>query len=660
MHLDRFAAIKLLYTQVDGPDVQRFKREARIVADLRHPHIVNILDFGVQDGRVPYLIMQYAPRGTLRGLYPRGSVLPPAEVLAYVTQVAQALDFAHSRHVIHRDVKPENMLLAEDDTLLLSDFGIATLFSESGRQVTPHVAGTSAYMAPEQLRGKPHPASDQYALGVVAYEWLCGERPFRGSFPEIAAQHLNASPPALRSRNPRISPALEEVVHVALAKHPEQRYPSVGDFAADFRAALQSSVQYPAPPLPTRSTRRSLDTILVQPSSMPLSGTRLPSARPRSARDEQFAATRKRHISRRALLLSLGGVLTLAGTGGTLAWLSTHHPTPTPTSSTHPPAGASRSVAKKAGSATSDPTPTTIPILTTLQIYSGHTDIVHAVAWSPDGNNIVSGSRDGTAQLWNASTAQTIFIYKKHNDIVDAVAWSSDAKFIASGSYDQTVQVWDSTKGARASEFNGLNRIISSVSWSPVASRLAASGLDSDEVQILDPGTGISAGLPYHLHSNFVYAVAWSPDGTRIATAGGGGTGSSVQVWDVTKNSIVASFNGHTGGVFAVTWSPDGQFIASGGGDKTVRIWSIATQQEVRVYQEHEGAVNTVAWCPKNPGILASGGQDKTVKIWTNFGITLHTYDKHLDYVRSITWSPDGTRIASASADKTVRVWQAT
>jgi eukaryotic-like serine/threonine-protein kinase len=223
----------------------------------------------------------------------------------------------------------------------------------------------------------------------------------------------------------------------------------------------------------------------------------------------------------------------------------------------------------------SDPTPTAIPILTTLQIYSGHTDIVHAVAWS------------------------------------------SDAKFIASGSYDQTVQVWDSTKGARASEFNGLNRIISSVSWSPVASRLAASGLDSDEVQILDPGTGISTGLPYHLHSNFVYAVAWSPDGTRIATAGGGGTGSSVQVWDVTKNSIVASFNGHTGGVFTVAWSPDGQFIASGGGDKTVRIWSIATQQEVRVYQEHEGAVNTIAWCPKNSGILASGSQDKTVTVFT-------------------------------------------
>ncbi len=430
VHLDRFAAIKLLYTQVDGPDVQRFKREARMVADLRHPHIVNILDFGVQDGRAPYLIMEYAPRGTLRGLYPRGSVLPPAEVLEYVTQVAEALDFARSKHVIHRDVKPENMLLAADNTLLLSDFGIATLISESGRQVTPHVAGTSAYMAPEQLRGKPHPASDQYALGVVVYEWLCGERPFRGSFPEIAAQHLNADPPPLRARNPRISLALEEVVHVALAKQPEQRYPSVGDFAADFRAALQSSdrVQYPVPPLPSRSTRRSLDTMLIQqPSSTPLSGTRLPSARQRSARAEQFAASRKQHVSRRALLLSLGGALALAGTGGTLAWLSTHHPAPTPTSATHSSTGTARSVATKAGSATSDPTPTTIPTLTTLQIYSGHTDIVHAVAWSPDGNNIVSGSRDGTAQLWNASTAQTILIYKKHNDIVDAVAWSSDA-----------------------------------------------------------------------------------------------------------------------------------------------------------------------------------------------------------------------------------------
>src|SRR6266496_1356679 len=588
VHLNRLAAIKLLYVRVDGPDVKRFKREAQIVADLRHPHSVKIIDF--------------APRGTLRHQYPRGSLLPPTVVLEYIEQVAAALDFAHAKRVIHRDVKPENMLLGEQDELLLSDFGIATLISESGAQVTPHVAGTTAYMAPEQLRGKPCPASDQYALGVVVYEWLCGERPFRGSFAEIAAQHLNATPPSLHERNPHISPALEEVVSIALAKKPTQRYPTVGAFVADFKHALQTTgrSQFSQVSVPARSTRQRPRSSLSQLPTRERSGIAQP----------QPGDAAKHPISRRAILLSLGSVAMLGGIGGGLAWLTTHQHTAGPVRTTGTKAGSG------AASPTSTPTPTAIPILTTLQIYSGHKDIVHAVAWSPDGNNIVSGSRDGTAQLWSVSTAQNILTYKKHMDIVDAVTWSFDAKYVASGSFDQTVQVWDAIKGNTVSTFSGLNRIVSSVSWSSVANRLASTSLNDDKVQLSDPNTGISNLLPYHIHSNFVYAVAWSPDGTRIATASGGGAGATVQVWDVTNNNIFASFNGHTGAVFTVTWSSDGKFIASGGSDKTVRIWNVATQQEVLTYQDHGDAVNTVAWCSKNPNIIASGSQDKTVRVW--------------------------------------------
>ena len=376
------------------------------------------------------------------------------------------------------------------------------------------------------------------------------------------------------------------------------------------------------------------------------------------AREDDVPQRARGGVSRRAILLTLGSFALLGGVGG-VAWftrLHPHGPSALQMASTATAGAVSPPMGRYLGNGTT-PSATPVPILTTLLIYNGHSDIVRTVAWSPDGNNIVSGSRDGTAQLWNAISGQSILNYKQHSDIVSSVTWSSDAKYIASGSFDENVKVWD-TKGNTVSTFNPQNKIVSSVSWSPIASRLALTCLDSDEVDLADLNSGI-ANIFHHIHSNYTYAVALSPDGAKIATASGGGTGATVQVWNVPHSSLIASFNGHVGAVFSVTWSTDGNFIASAGNDKTVRIWDINLQKEVLTYQDHMDAVNTVAWCPTNPSILASGSNDKTVRIWTSFGITLHTYDKHLDSVTSITWSPDGTRIASASADKTVRVWQA-
>src|SRR5207248_5942427 len=142
---------------------------------LAHPSIVRVFDFDVQDG-VPFLVMEYAPNGSLRQRYPRGSVVPLAQIIASVKQVADALQYAHEQKFIHRDVKPENMLLGRREEVLLSDFGLAALahssasFSASGKGTV----GTLAYMAPEQIEGHPRAASDQYSLGVVVYGWLCG------------------------------------------------------------------------------------------------------------------------------------------------------------------------------------------------------------------------------------------------------------------------------------------------------------------------------------------------------------------------------------------------------------------------------------------------------------------------------------------------------
>ncbi len=231
IHLKTEAAIKVLHTQLANEDIEPFRTEALTIAHLVHPHIIRVLDFDVGNG-VPFLVMDYAPNGTLRDRHPRGSQLQSAIFIPYVRQIASALQYAHDQKLIHRDVKPENMLLGRNNDVLLSDFGIALVAQNSLSQSTENmVTGTLAYMAPEQIQGKPRPASDQYALAIVVYEWISGQKPFNGSYMEIVTQHLTATPPPLNEAALAIPHAVQLVIQRALAKDPHQRFARVQDFA---------------------------------------------------------------------------------------------------------------------------------------------------------------------------------------------------------------------------------------------------------------------------------------------------------------------------------------------------------------------------------------------------------------------------------------------
>jgi serine/threonine protein kinase len=244
IYLKTPAAIKLLQTRLANDDLQSFLNEARSIANLVHPNIVRVLEFGVE-GSTPFLVMDYAPNGTLRQRHPRGSQILPAFIARYIKQVAAALQYAHDQRVIHRDIKPENILLGRNNEVLLSDFGIAVVAQSSRyHQVGQEIGGTIAYMAPEQLQGRAVPASDQYALGIVTYEWLSGDRPFQGSFPEIASQHMLTPPASLQSKIPGFPKDIEEVVMRALAKDPQRRFMRVEAFANALEQACQG-----APPL---------------------------------------------------------------------------------------------------------------------------------------------------------------------------------------------------------------------------------------------------------------------------------------------------------------------------------------------------------------------------------------------------------------------------
>jgi tetratricopeptide (TPR) repeat protein/tRNA A-37 threonylcarbamoyl transferase component Bud32 len=245
-------AIKILHTRISNEEFYDFINEVRIFR-LRHPHIVPVLDFGVEQATsTPFIVMEYAPNGTLRHRHPRGMQLPLPTIVDYVQQIAAALQYAHEENLIHRDVKPENMLIGRNNEVLLSDFGISVV-SQSGSassiQAVRSMAGTPYYMAPEQFLGKASRASDQYALGVVVYEWLSGVRPFKGTFYELFGQHTQVAPPSLPHTIAHYSPALEQVVMRALAKEPKSRFASVWEFAAALEAVCgrgQSVQQVPS------------------------------------------------------------------------------------------------------------------------------------------------------------------------------------------------------------------------------------------------------------------------------------------------------------------------------------------------------------------------------------------------------------------------------
>src|SRR6266699_3343063 len=525
--LSTLAAIKILHTELAGEEVEKFLTHARTFSSLNHPHIVRVLEFGTESN-TPFLAMDYAANGTLRQLHPRGTRLPLSTVVTYVKQIADALQYVHDQNLVHRDIKPPNMLLGPNYEIWLSDFGIAIVSQSIGYQLqkSQEFEGTILYAAPEQIRGRPRIASDQYALGVVVYEWLTGSCPFYGSIEEIARLHTLSPPPPLREKVPTTSLAVEQAVLKALAKDPNERFESVQEFPK----ALERASRPGQPGMGTRQT---------SPPSLPPSS-----------------------------------------------------PLPPKTSSP--------------GSTT--PTPQV-----TLLTYHGHSDRIHALAWSPDSHDsqlIASSSLDETVQLWKALTGDNILTYRGNSLQAQALAWSPDGKLIASASDDATVQVLNATTGRTIFTYRGHRLGVKTVAWSPDGKRIA-SGSEDKTVQVWDAATGGNI-VAYYAHGDKVNSLTWSPGGTHIASASDDAT---VQVWDASTGRKVFTYSGHTASVTGVAWSPDGRRIASSSLDETVQVWQSITGHCIFTHSGHSDWVSTVVWSPDGQHI-ASGSWDKTIQIW--------------------------------------------
>ena len=326
--LERTGAVKVMQAMTPDPDtVARFRHEAQAIAKLRHPNIVDVYDYGQFQG-TPYMIVEYVPGGSLAGKMESGGI-DRRSALRYLRGIAAGLDYAHSRGVVHRDVKPANVLLTAEDTPVLADFGLAKLMQGSSlKSMTGVTTGTPAYMAPEQVTGgRVGPAADRYSLATIAYEMLTGVIPFEGEgLMEILYAQVHRDPPPPSSRDSSLGPGVDAVILRGLAKAPEARWESAGAFVEALDGALAPeaarSVEATAVMVvPAATTAAASETALLERVEAPM-GPQIftlayPSPPPTRVR---------RRPRRRSVGLVAAAVIVLLVAFAIFGWAATHRP----------------------------------------------------------------------------------------------------------------------------------------------------------------------------------------------------------------------------------------------------------------------------------------------------------------------------------------------
>jgi WD40 repeat protein len=328
---------------------------------------------------------------------------------------------------------------------------------------------------------------------------------------------------------------------------------------------------------------------------------------------------------------------------------------------------------------TQTPSPSSSYVLPNKLLHTlvGHRSNVLAVAFSPDGNKVASGSKDKTIKLWNVSTGKPLQTLSAHRDKVQSVAFSPDGAILASGSEDNTIKLWDIETGKLIRTLKGdddrlsslsIDKKMFSVAFSPYGHMLASGNWDKS-ITLWDVDTGkvlhFIKGRTKRFwgliddhgqgHEDSVNSVAFSPDGNTLAS---GGFDNAIKLWDVNSGKLLTSVKGHSNFVLSVTFSPDGNMLASSSYDKSIKLWEVSSGRVLQTLIGHKDVVTSVAF--RSDGqIIASASFDKTIKLWeVSSGKLLSTLRGHSDYVNTVVFSPDGKILASASGDDTVKLWQ--
>lgn len=586
------AAIKVLKGPFIAKEIAEFRNEAQTILRLEHPHIVRLITFSVakiQEQEVPFLVMPYALYGSLDKRHPRGTKVPLLTIISYIKQIAEALQYAHDQKVVHRDIKPANFLLTENEKVLLSDFGIAVTAHRTTSWVKQNVAGTEAYMAPEQFHAEARIESDQYSLGVVVYQWLCGELPFAKG--NLGYQHNFASPPLLHEKIP-IHSTVEDVILKVLAKDPKERYPSITNFVDALEQAWQS---------------------------MPLAGTSLSIYQ---CRDGQVRMVKWSSDSSRIACLVMVHIYKDGQDTG-LDFDQVRDATNGDIISTY---------SGHFGSASWSPDGTHIALIpyktvekwnistaNVTKIYQNDV-MLWSISWSPDGTRIAfTGVGNDTVWVCDAISGEVISIcsgYSKSGGSIASISWSPNGQYVALDGYGP-VYIWDTTSRSISifHGYDGYGHALRCLDWSPDSTRIVSASGYNNTVQVWDASTGKLA-FTYSGHSKQIEDVAWAPDGTRIAS---GSEDKAVQIWDATTGASTATYYGLTGRLKRIAWSPNGIHIAFVGYDHTgnqgtVQIWNAATAENIFMYSVGSLMSPGLVWSPD--GTRIAFNNDDTVQVW--------------------------------------------
>lgn len=661
LNLGRDVAIKVLAADLATTgDRRRFDRERQSLVSLSgHPHVVDVLDAGITPERRPFLVMRLCPGGSLMDRVAREGPLPPGEVVDVITKIGSALDAAHALGIVHRDVKPENVLLADDGRPVLGDFGIAAIVHPD--LVATHLSTaffTLAHAAPETLQRQGYGvASDVYALASTAYQLLTGRRAFDPTNPRIMTQILDDPPAPITE--PWVPPAMADVVAAALAKDPDARPPSAGSFATAlaFATPVAAHPGSPSAPPSAPSSPPQLGSGGQGSGGQGSGGRAGPSGRwrtwdvdqPGTAGPPGRSAPRRRAVLAAALLG--GGSAVAAGVTYLVTTLG---------DGTGEPAGTGSGAAGRSGrstpAATSVPPRTAAPPAPTpgsrrgdeLHLLTGHDDVVQAVAWAPAGGLLATVSSDRTGRIWDPGTGSNVWTLVGHGGRVRSVTWSGDGRRLATGSDDGTVRIWDVDTGRCLRVLSTGNAPVGGVAWSPDGRRLASGG---DIIRIWDPASG---KVLHTVGAGTTTQISWSPDGGGVAASN---TDHTVRIWDPNGGGQRQQLFGHAAPTSPVAWSPDGHSLATLPDDGTAVIWDPASGRR-RYTLTTQGMVPAqgVGWSTDGRRLAVAADQ---VWVWsTGNGQLLHVLDR-TENARVVAWAPDGRTLATGGEDNAVQIWVA-
>ena len=711
-HLERLVALKAMLPELaTNPSAkQRFLREARAAAAIKHDHIVTIYQVG-EDGDAPFLAMEFLEGESLDDRLKREGRLPVHEIWRIGREMADGLAAAHKRGLIHRDVKPGNVWLeGEGGRVKILDFGLARAAGDAAEEARPDsstlrpgdaplvpgepptaltqqgaVVGTPGYMAPEQADGRPVDArGDLFSLGCVLYRMATGEPPFKGDdLLSMLRAVSTATPTPPRELNPSLPPSLCDLIRSLLAKKAEDRPPSA-------RAVVEAIQAI------EREEASSRTEIQVAASALPAAPRRPP--------------TPAAGVSRRTWLPVAAVVLL-----GTLAYAA-YLFGPAIVRYTSDEGELVIEIDDPRVQAVIDQTGATIHDKATGREYRvkpGRRDVKplkagdYEIEVTEVGGDMRLFTKEFTITRGGATPVRVVFdaatLAKKpiavdpaasaekpvteatnrelrrfegHGDLIRTVVFSPDGRYLLSGSggeyragqwlpgSDYTLRLWDVQTGKEVRKFVGHTGWVTGVAFSPDGRR-AVSGSWDRTVRLWDVKTGKELHK-FEGHTDEVNGVAFSPDGKRALS---GSLDHTMRLWDVETGKEVRKFEGHSEWVHAVAFSPDGKRALSGGGglnqngqwvhgtDQTVRLWDVETGRELKRLEGNTNWVDAVAFLPDGRRAL-SASLDRTLRLWDlDTGKELRRFLGHAAGVIAVAVSPDGRFALSGAEDQTARLW---